>query len=181
MARTKERLSPVDVTRLAKKVETARAAETALDKSQLIHDGGGLYLAIDKRGPTASWLFRYMIDGKARTMGLGPLSDVGLSDARGKADEARRALKRDRVDPLERRDTERTAKRLEAAKVMTFRQCAESLHRLAPRRLEECQARGAMGFYAGSLRLSADWGLAGRCDRSRAGHEGSGARSSRWP
>src|SRR4051812_15432980 len=44
-------------------------------------DGGGLYLNV---GPTgaASWLFRFMLNGKAREMGLGPLHTIGLAEAR---------------------------------------------------------------------------------------------------
>ena len=36
-------------------------------------DGGGLTLQITKAG-VKSWLYRYMINGKARWMGLGPVS-----------------------------------------------------------------------------------------------------------
>ena len=57
MARTLSRLSPIEVERLAKQPG---------DKTRLYHDGGGLYLCVDKRGGSASWMFRYMIDGKAR-------------------------------------------------------------------------------------------------------------------
>ncbi|HEX3919379.1 MAG TPA: integrase arm-type DNA-binding domain-containing protein [Caulobacteraceae bacterium] len=116
MARTKERLEPVEVTRLA-------GAKN--DKTRMHHDGGGLYLIVDKRGG-ASWVFRYMIDGKARSAGLGPYPTVRLGAARRKADTMRRLLKEDRVDPLQAREAERTAKRLEAARAMTFRQCAEA-------------------------------------------------------
>ena len=34
-------------------------------------DGGGLYLQVTTGG--ASWVYRYMLDGRAREMGLGPL------------------------------------------------------------------------------------------------------------
>jgi integrase len=128
MGRAKERLSPVEVTKLAKELAAARSDDPVSmgDKSRLIHDGGGLYLAIDKRAPSASWVFRYMLDGKARTMGLGPFPIVGIADARDQADAARKALKRDRVDPLEQRRALREAERAEAAKAITFRQAAES-------------------------------------------------------
>jgi Arm domain-containing DNA-binding protein len=33
-------------------------------------DGGGLWLQVGPTG-TKAWLFRYMIDGRARAMGLG--------------------------------------------------------------------------------------------------------------
>ena len=38
-------------------------------------DGGGLTLQITKAG-VKSWLYRYMINGKARWMGLGPVHSV---------------------------------------------------------------------------------------------------------
>jgi hypothetical protein len=46
-------------------------------------DGGGLYLQVTEGG--ASWLYRYMLAGRAREMGLGPLALFGLSEARSKA------------------------------------------------------------------------------------------------
>ncbi len=43
-------------------------------------DGGGLYLQVTPGG--ASWVWRYMIKGRAREMGLGPLGLHGLKEAR---------------------------------------------------------------------------------------------------
>ena len=71
-------------------VEIERFAELKDDKTRLYHDGGGLYLCVDKRG-SASWMFRYTIDGKARTMGLGAFPTVGLGKARKAATAAREA------------------------------------------------------------------------------------------
>ena len=51
--------------------------------------GGGLYLQVSKAG-TKAWLLRYMRDGRARHMGLGPFGLVSLADARQRAIEARR-------------------------------------------------------------------------------------------
>jgi integrase len=89
-------------------------------------DGGGLALQISRWG-TKAWLFRYQWAGKRRQMGLGPAhSDgVSLSEAREKAAECRR-LVRERRDPIEARGQERMRERLEAARSVTFRQCAES-------------------------------------------------------
>lgn len=70
-------------------------------------DGGGLYLQVADSG-SKSWLFRYMIRGRSREMGLGPLRDVTLEAARKEASAARQLLI-DGVDPLERRRTERSA------------------------------------------------------------------------
>lgn len=43
------------------------------------HDGGGLYLQIAATG-AKSWIYRYMLDGRAREMGLGPLHVISLSE-----------------------------------------------------------------------------------------------------
>ncbi|NCV26046.1 MAG: DUF4102 domain-containing protein, partial [Betaproteobacteria bacterium] len=43
-------------------------------------DGGGLWLQITKTG-VKSWLFRFMVKGKAYGMGLGPLHSVTLAEA----------------------------------------------------------------------------------------------------
>ncbi len=96
---------------------------TNKSKPGLYADGLGLYLQVSAYG-TKSWLFRFMRDGKARKMGLGPVHTVTLAMAREKATEARRRLLED-VDPIEERKSVRQARRLEAAKVMTFKQCAE--------------------------------------------------------
>src|SRR5258707_751644 len=68
---------------------------------------------------------RYMLEGKAREMGLGGLSKIGLADARKKA-AAQRLLLVDKVDPLDRREVENSAKKVEAARSMTFAQCAKA-------------------------------------------------------
>ena len=54
-------------------------------------DGGGLYLQVTPGG--ASWVWRYMLKGSAREMGLGPLALYGLKEARAKAHEARLATR----------------------------------------------------------------------------------------
>src|SRR5579884_1571374 len=87
-------------------------------------DGGGLYLRVTQEG-TKSWVLRYMLDRKPRYMGLGPLAFYGLAEARARALDARRK-QHDGVDPIEARRAERARLRLEAAKAITFKQCAES-------------------------------------------------------
>ena len=47
-------------------------------------DGAGLYLRVTQEG-TKSWVFRFMLDGRPRWMGLGPVSLIGLHEVRGKA------------------------------------------------------------------------------------------------
>lgn len=94
-------------------------------------DGDGLYLQIAP-GDTKSWLFRFMLNGKAREMGLGPMGDppdgVPLAKARTLASEARAKL-RQGVDPINDRQAERAAKaRAEAeAAERTFRAATTAL------------------------------------------------------
>jgi integrase len=64
-------------------------------------DGGGLWFVISKTGGH-SWSFRYMLNGKSREMGLGPIDTVTLAEAREKARDARRLLL-DKIDPIENR------------------------------------------------------------------------------
>src|SRR5262245_4590913 len=86
-------------------------------------DGGGLYLQVTEGG--ASWIYRYMLNGRAHEMGLGPLALYGLSEARAKALDARR-LRHEGVDPIEARRAARAQQRLDAAKAITFMECAEA-------------------------------------------------------
>jgi len=86
-------------------------------------DGGGLYLQITEGG--ASWVYRYMLNKRAREMGLGPLALFGLSEARAKALDARR-LRHEGIDPIEARRAMRAKAQLDAAKAVTFMECADS-------------------------------------------------------
>lgn len=83
-------------------------------------DGGGLWLHVAKSG-TKSWVFRYMIDGRSREMGLGALHTVSLKKARLKA-QACRELLDDDVDPLEDRERRRAATR----QSKTFADCTRA-------------------------------------------------------
>ena len=87
-------------------------------------DGGGLYLQVSPVG-TKAWLFRFTLDGKARQMGLGSIHTISLAEAREKARDCRQLLL-DRIDPIENRKAERTRRKQKSAKVVTFRECAES-------------------------------------------------------
>jgi integrase len=102
---------------------TARKVATTT-KPGLYADGGGLYLRVG-RGGAKSWCLRYMLQGNAREMGLGGLLKVSLAEARRKA-AALRALLVDKIDPLQRRQTENAAKKIEAARSMTFDDCARA-------------------------------------------------------
>jgi integrase len=86
-------------------------------------DGGGLYLQISASGGR-SWAFRYMLNGKSHQMGLGPEDLLSLSEAREAAREKRKLLKIHGVDPLEARRKQRLDAQLEAARSVTFEDCA---------------------------------------------------------
>jgi integrase len=100
---------------------TAKEVEKK-SKPGLYGDGGGLTLQITKAG-VKSWLFRFMIDGKAYGMGLGPLHTITLAEARQKATEARKMLF-DGINPLRAKEQAELAVALTQAKLMTFDQCA---------------------------------------------------------
>jgi integrase len=107
--------------------ETNRLTALAVDNASepgMYADGDGLYLRVtgDK---TKNWVLRYMLNGRPRWMGLGPLKLFGLKEARAKALDARR-LRYDGVDPIEARALRRAKARLDAAKAITFKQCADS-------------------------------------------------------
>jgi integrase len=93
-------------------------------------DGRGLYLQVSK-WQTKAWLFRFTRHGKAREMGLGPVSlqrndgGVSLAEAREEAHRCCQLL-RQGIDPIEHRNAARAAARLDPAKDMTFKQCAEA-------------------------------------------------------
>ena len=112
MARTINRLSH-------RKVETLKA-------EGMHGDGGGLYLQVTKSAdgtPRKSWLFRYAVAGRERQMGLGPLSDVPLAEARDRASAARE-MRRAGKDPIVEREALRAGASLVAAKAMSFDECA---------------------------------------------------------
>jgi integrase len=87
-------------------------------------DGGGLYLRVTPAG-TKNWVLRFMLDRRPRWMGLGPLALYGLQEARAKALDARRK-RHEGIDPIETRRAERAQQRLDEARAITFKQCAEA-------------------------------------------------------
>jgi len=100
---------------------------TALKVKNLVEpgrygDGGGLYLQV-RDADCRSWLFRYKLHGRPRQMGLGPLHDVTLAEARDSAQRCRK-LVRDKVDPIDQRKLVHAAA-ASAATALTFQQVAE--------------------------------------------------------
>lgn len=88
--------------RTANKLTAARVK--SLSKTGLYADGNGLYLQV--RPNSKSWVFRYMINKRSRTMGLGPVDLVTLAEARDEALSAKR-LVRSGVDPISHRQQEK--------------------------------------------------------------------------
>src|SRR5262249_6946184 len=86
-------------------------------------DGGGLYLRVTP-DRAKNWVFRFMLNGRARWMGMGPLHTVSLWEARRRAS-GRRLQRHDGIDRMEARRAERLKVRLEAAKAITFKECAD--------------------------------------------------------
>lgn len=93
-------------------------------------DGGGLHLLVKDTG-ARSWVFRYMIRGKSRDIGLGPAGAgaTSLADARDLAAALRLKVKAG-IDPLAEREQEaaRALAAAQAAKVagVTFKDAAEA-------------------------------------------------------
>ena len=96
---------------------------TKLAKPGRYSDGAGLWLQVSKSGSKA-WLLRFMRAGRARAMGLGPLHTVSLADARERARRERQKLL-DGVDPIEARRAVRVAAISDAARTITFQDCAK--------------------------------------------------------
>jgi integrase len=81
-------------------------------------DRDGVYLDLAETG-NGSWLLRYQRDGRERWLGLGPLRDFTLNEARERARKARQLL-RDGLDPIDAKREQRTRLKLEAARSITF-------------------------------------------------------------
>jgi integrase len=93
-------------------------------------DGAGLWLQVGPTG-TKAWLFRYMINGRARQMGLGPFPTFSLKEARERARKAKQLVS-DGIDPIDAKHGAIAEAKIEAAKRVTFKQCAEEFLSLSP-------------------------------------------------
>lgn len=89
-------------------------------------DGGGLYLRVTPSG-TKSWMFRYMLRGRAREMGLGSILDKPLAQAREEALRNRQLLL-DGIDPITHREGLREKATEAVRNKRTFRECAREYH-----------------------------------------------------
>lgn len=91
----------------------------------------GLYVRIreGKRGYLKQWIFRYMLNGKARTHGLGSLPTVSLAQARREAEAVRAKVRILRLDPVGERHTARQAAQTtqrRSQRQPSFKQVADS-------------------------------------------------------
>jgi integrase len=85
-------------------------------------DGNGLWLLVKPTG-ARSWIFRFTLDGRESSIGLGSAMEVGLIDARNKAEDARRDVRAGRSPIKVRRDKEPSK-----APPKTFEEVARELH-----------------------------------------------------
>jgi integrase len=81
--------------------------------------GHGLYMAV--RGNSTRWVYRYKVDGKLKEMPIGSYPDLTLAQARLEADNHRRVLKVDKLDPATVARTKQRAV-LVAAAAPSFRE-----------------------------------------------------------
>jgi integrase len=113
-------------------IETLTAAKVRDAKKIGLHgDGGGLYLQVHVGG-SKSWIYRFQQNGKRWSHGLGGVT-IGdrLSDAAAALAGARKRARLVReqllngVNPVLESRKARDAAKVEAAKAMTFEQCAD--------------------------------------------------------
>lgn len=92
-------------------------------KQERYADGGGLYFNVQATG-SRSWIFRYMLHGAARWMGLGPYPEVSLAEARELAADQRKKI-RSGLDPLGEKKINVAKVKADRAKAVTFDWCAD--------------------------------------------------------
>lgn len=127
---------------MAKEINKLSAAFIAkTSEPGLYGDGLGLYLKVAastakpredddaetarrKAEPTKSWVFRYMIGGKARSAGLGDIKTYSLKEARDRARDFRQRVK-DGIDPIAEREATKAKLRAEDAKAINFEEATE--------------------------------------------------------
>ncbi len=117
--------------------ETNKLTATGLPKKAktpgMYCDGDGLYLRVVERPSAragqparinASWIYRFMLDRRAREAGIGRYPTIGLADARERADELRK-LRAKGIDPIEHRHETRRAAVEQAKFNKTFKEVTE--------------------------------------------------------
>ncbi len=77
------------------------------EKPQKISDGGGLFLLVTPQGGKL-WRLAYRFAGKQKTLAFGEYPTIGLADARGKREEAKKQLANG-IDPSATKKAAKTA------------------------------------------------------------------------
>ncbi len=88
-----------------------------------ISDGKGLHLLVSPSG-SRLWRLAYRFAGKQKLLSFGAYPEIGLKEARGRTEEARRLL-RDGIDPSTQRRLDKIARVTNSA--VTFQAIAEEL------------------------------------------------------
>jgi len=93
--------------------DTAVRKAKPSERAYKLTDGGGLHLFISPSGGKL-WRYRYLFDGREKTLSIGPYPEIPLADARSARDQAKRILKEGR-DPSQVKKTERLSFRAKTA------------------------------------------------------------------
>jgi hypothetical protein len=88
-------------------------------------DTKGLYLQVSRGG--ASWLFRYVLDGRERWMGLGSLDLLTLEEARDERRAARKLLLK-RIDPIDQKRAEKAESAAARLQLKVFEEAAREYY-----------------------------------------------------
>jgi integrase len=108
--------------KLAKEMGALEVSRLAAPGLHFVGAVPGLALHVTKTG-ARSWVFRVVIAGKRREMGLGNYPSVTLAKARENARDARDLIRKG-VDPIERQQAAQSAMRAAIAAALTFKECA---------------------------------------------------------
>ena len=141
--------------RAAHRLSAVKVAKTKTPG--LYEDGAGLRLVVTDRG-TKRWALRLTINGRRVERGLGVYPEVGLEDARRKAEALRRAAK-------EGRDAHSDERRHRLKSGTTFAGAFEAFFCDPTAATRQRQARSAVAQYDARLCLATHWLLAGVGDR----------------
>jgi integrase len=112
---------------VARGINRLTGADLRRSKKGKYPDGDGLYLQVtpSKGGKfvNRSWLFRRVVNGRERWMGLGSLNTVSLVEARERARQCR-LMVLDGIDPIEAREQRRAQEAAASKRVISFDECA---------------------------------------------------------
>lgn len=103
------------------------------------HDDHSLYLQVQEGG-ARTWIYRFMLRGRERWMGLGPLHTFDLKEARERARLARQQV-RDGIDPIEARRAKRAEAVIATPSSITFREAAKQFNDLHEKKWKNRKSR----------------------------------------